>query len=188
MEILINGLPRYIDIDGKEYEINCDYQTCLRIIEAFEDRELTQSEKMSVLIDLLYKDTPNNIETAVLQGIKFLDCGECTKSTESGETIRKYSFKHDERYIFSGVDRVLSGRLSKGDFVHWWEFVMAFMELPEDCIMSKILYFRTQYAKGKLSKDEKRVYAENRNLFELPEELTQEEEAAKDKFMRSLYK
>lgn len=188
MSMLISGLPTAIEIDGQIYEINADYQTALKIIMAFEDSELTGFEKSLLLIDLLYKERPQNTEEAINKGVKYLDCGENQGKGEPIDTQRKYSFAHDEKYIFSGVDRVLNGRLSKGDFVHWWEFVMAFMELPEDCIMSKIIYFRTQFAKGKLTKEELRAYQENRDLFELPEEFTAEEQAKADEFMRLLGK
>ena len=65
---------------------------------------------------------------------------------------------------------------------------MAFMDLPEDCMISKIIYYRMQFAKGKLSKEEKKVYYDNRRIFELPEELTAEEEKARNKFFESLEK
>lgn len=187
MSLLTDGLPYGILIDGKVYDINADYQTCLKIIMAFEDKDLTQAEKITVLIDLLYKDKPDNIPEAVKNGIRFLDCGEKTDENGStGDSTRKYSFTYDEKYIFSGVDKVLNGRLSKGDFIHWWEFVFAFMELPEDCTMSKIIYYRTQFAKGKLTKDEVKFYHENKELFELPIELSAEEEEKKEKFMQLL--
>ena len=188
MGILISGLPQAIEIDDVIYDINTDYQTCLRIIMAFEDNNLAAFEKINILINLLYKETPHDFEQAYLKGIKFLDCGGSHEDKDSCkiESARLYSFEHDEKYIFSGVDKVLNGRLSKGDHVHWWEFVMAFMELPEDCTMSRILYFRTQHSKGKLTKDEMRVWNENRELFELPESLSYEEEQAKNKFMELL--
>lgn len=188
MSILIDGLPEAIEIDDTKYDINADYRTGLKIIMAFEDNELTNIEKQSILLSCLYKSVPSNIVLAVEKGVKFLNCGQSFCDTVNGEGQRVYSFKYDDRYIFSGVDRVLNGRLSKGDYVHWWEFVMAFMELPEDCMMSKIIYYRTQFNKGKLSKEEQRVYNENRVLFELTEELTPEEEKIYNDFMAKLVK
>jgi hypothetical protein len=188
MNILIDGLPTAIQIGDKVHEINADYQTGLRIVTAFEDNELTAYEKCAVLITLLYKESPADFETAIKKGVLFLDCGEGKKEEGIGDGIRKYSFIHDSKYIFSGVDRVLHGRLSTGKFVHWWEFVMAFMELPEDCMMSRIIYLRTQYAKNKLTREERQQYNEMRDIVELPLELTSEEEAVKDKFMKLIGK
>lgn len=61
---------------------------------------------------------------------------------------------------------------------------MAFMELPEDCMMTRIIYLRTQQAKGKLTKEERQQWYEMRDILELPIELTAEEQAARDEFMR----
>lgn len=186
MNALLDGLPTAIEIDENIYEINTDYRTGLKIIMAFEDNELTNIEKQSILLSCLYKNVPSNIVLAIEKGVKFLNCGQKFCDTVNGEGQRIYSFKYDDRYIFSGVDRVLNGRLSKGDLVHWWEFVMAFMELPEDCMMSKIIYYRTQFSKGRLSKEERKVYFDNRELFELPAELTKEEEKIYSTFMAKL--
>lgn len=186
MNILIEGLPCFIRIDGKDYAINADYQTALKIMNVFEDNSLIAIEKNLLLLELLYKDVPDNYEEAIKKGLKFLNCGEEGSETSGEGGARVYSFKKDAKYIFSGVDKVLNGRLSKGDLVHWWEFVMAFMELPEDCMMSKIIYYRTQFSKGRLSKEERKVYFDNRELFELPAELTKEEEKIYSTFMAKL--
>ena len=97
-----------------------------------------------------------------------------------------YAFSQDERYIFSGVDKVLNGRLSRGEYVHWWEFVFAFMELPEDCMMSKILYYRSRRNAGRLTKEEQRLWAKNRDIFEVEETQTAEEKEKYDNFMNRL--
>lgn len=189
MNILIDGLPMAIEIDGREYEINADYQTGLRILTAFEDPELTIQERCAVMVALLYKAQPTNFQEAVRLGVIFLDGGQAPEGKKiASDGNRYYSFKHDARWIYAGVDRVLQGRLSRGVFVHWWEFITAFMELPEDCMMSRILYLRQQYAKGKLTREERRLWYEMRDVLELPIELTEEERAVQDEFMRLLGK
>lgn len=187
MGVLTSGLPTAISVNGQVCSIREDYQTCLRIIMAFEDMELTSMEKAMVLLELLYIDKPDDLQTALEKGIQFLDCGDKRgDEEESGDASRKYSFSKDEKYIFAGVNKVLNGRLSTGEFVHWWEFVLAFMDLPEDCMMSKIIYYRTQYAKGKLTREEKEVWVKNRDIFELPMERTAEEKRAEEEFFRHL--
>ncbi len=187
MGVLTSGLSTAISVNGEAYKIRADYQTCLKIIMAFEDRELTSTEKAMVLLELLYIDKPTDLQTALEKGVQFLDCGEKREEGgESGENSRKYSFAHDEKYIFAGVNKALNGRLSTGDFVHWWEFVLAFMDLPEDCMMSKIIYYRTQHAKGKLTREEREVWAKNKDIFELPVEMTVEEQQKEAEFLRRL--
>lgn len=184
--ILTDGLPIAIEVDGIEHNINADYQTCIKIIMAFEDSELTQHEKCTVLIELLYKETPANIIEAVKQGIKFLDCGGNSQGSGESDGIRKYSFTQDDKYIYRAVDSVLRGKLSKGDFVHWWEFILAFMELPEECFMSRLIYLRTQKAKGKLSKEERELYYKIKDIVDLKEEYSQEERKQINEFMELL--
>lgn len=188
MNILIDGLPTAIEVSGQICGINPDYQTGLKIIMAFEDYELVAQEKCAVLVQLLYKETPQNFSEAVRLGIKFLDCGEAKQEGSTGDGIRKYSFTHDARYIFAAVDRVLRGKLSKGEPVHWWEFVMAFMDLPEDCLMSRIIYLRAQHAKNKLTKEERQQYYEMQDILELPLDLTPKEQQIQDDFLRLLQK
>ena len=187
MNILIDGLPTAVYVGGQIYDINADYQTGLRIITAFEDPDLTKNEKCMVLVCLLYKERPEPYAEAVLQGLKFLDCGDKRESdNSSGSGGRRYSFAQDARYIYAGVDRVLQGRLNRGEFVHWWEFATAFMELPEDCMMSRILYLRIQKAKGKLTKEERQQWEEMHDILELPEELSPEDQRTKDAFLSQL--
>lgn len=181
--ILTDGLPTAIEVDGIEYDINADYQTGIKIIMAFEDTELTQYEKCMILIELLYKETPHNLNEAVKQGIRFLDCGGNSQGSGEGDGIRKYSFTQDDKYIYRAVDGVLQGRLSRGDFVHWWEFVLAFMELPEECFISRLIYLRTQKAKGKLSKEERELYYKIKDIVDLKEEYSIEEQKQINEFM-----
>lgn len=186
MNILTDGLPMAVEIDGAEYQLNTDFRTCLKIILAFEDEELTGYEKQMVMLALLYKGIPPDTQKACELAVKFLNCGEVPSEGGEGAGDRLYSFTHDARYIYSAVDRLLCGRLNRGDSIHWWEFVTAFMELPEDCMMSRILYLRAQHAKGKLTKEERQQWAQMRDVLELPVHRTADEAAREEEFMRLL--
>jgi len=43
--VLIDRLPTTVEVDGRLYDIDSDFRTCLRIILAFEDAELTSVRK-----------------------------------------------------------------------------------------------------------------------------------------------
>lgn len=180
---LTDGFPTQAEVAGRVYDLNTDYRTCIRIIQAMEDVNLTEFEKQVILLSLLYREVPEDIQEAVRKAALFLNCGE-TKESEGGERV--YSFRQDDRYIFAAVDKVLQGRLSKGENVHWWEFVSAFMEMPEDCVMSRILYYRSRKNAGKLTREEQEVWAKSRELFELEEVQTAEEKAKEALFLQRL--
>jgi len=185
---LFNGLPEKLWVDKKEYPINSDHRTALRIMAAFEDASLTPGEKCEVLLRLLYKNPPENTEEAIKSGIAFLDMSDRYEKAAPSAEKRLFSFIQDEKLIYSGIDSLLGGRLSRGELLHWWEFIAAFSELPEDCRFCRVLYYRARAQKGRLTPEERRVWAESRRLFELrkPEEDCGEDIQKEAEFLRLL--
>ncbi len=76
MNIILDGLPKAVKIDGAVVEVNTDFRVCLKILRAFDDERLTESEKLTVLVTLLYPETPENTAPAISQGLKFLNMGK----------------------------------------------------------------------------------------------------------------
>ena len=78
MSILTSSLPTKIKVNKNIYDINCDYRTIINILLAFEDIELTQEEKIFIMLNNLYKEKipDEDIGDAISQAIKFIDCGE----------------------------------------------------------------------------------------------------------------
>jgi hypothetical protein len=185
MNALINTFPTKVKVDDIEYELNTNFRNCLDIILAFEDNELTQYEKVEVMLSLLYKDKniPNNIEKAIELAIKFLDCGEATNGKiQDGINARTYSFEKDAKYIYSAIKQTHNIDLESVEYLHWWKFVYMFMDLDKECFFNQLVYLRQQKAKGKLTKEEKQYYISIREIVDLDytEELSEEE----DEFMR----
>lgn len=181
MSILTEQLPEAVLIDGKEYPINTDYRTAIRIIEAFESDELTNLEKNEIMLELLYgeKKIPENIPEAIDMALRFLD-GDCDKEESSpdddnspGET-RLYSFTQDARYIFSGILQTHGIDITTTE-MHWWKFIILFMDLDKDCFFNQLLSIRSRLKKGKLTKEEKVWYNENKKIVDLPEHYSDEE-------------
>ncbi|MCL2354956.1 MAG: bacteriophage Gp15 family protein [Oscillospiraceae bacterium] len=188
MNALINTFPTKVEIDNVEYHLNTNFRNCLDIILAFEDEGLTQSEKVEVLLSLIYvdKNIPSNIERAIELAVKFLDCGEDTsKKVQEGISGRFYSFDKDAKYIYSAIKQTHNVDLESVEYLHWWKFVYMFLDLDKECFFSQLVYMRQQKAKGKLTKEEKQYYMSIREIADLDytDELSEEE----DEFMR-LYK
>lgn len=184
MNVLIDGLPTAVEIDGQEYALNTDYRVGLRIMTAFEDLELTEFEKQIVMLQLLYPVIPPNTRKATELAVKFLNCGQEGEES-AGDGARYYSWSHDARYIMSAIEQTYHIDLSTAN-LHWWKFCYMFLDLNEDCFFCKLLYLRKQKAKGKLTKEEQEWYRSIRNIVDLPEVYTPEEQAAINKFMAQL--
>ena len=188
MNVLIDGLPTAVQIDGQEYELNTDYRVGLQIMTAFEDPDLTGFEKQAVMLQLLYPVVPPDARRAVVLAVKFLNCGQESKTGSEGEepdATRYYSWSQDARYIMSAIEQTYHVDLSAAN-LHWWRFSYMFLDLHEDCFFSRLIYLRKQKAKGKLTKEEKEWYYSMREVVALPEIYTSEDQAAINKFMAQL--
>ena len=141
MDILY--LPSSLEIHGKEYAINADFRPCISIMQIFERADLTDSEKIQVMVGILFiEDVPTRLmEEAAMKAVWFLNCGEETH--EEGKTADQYgrlfSWNQDLRYIISAVDRASGGSVRARDFFHWWDFVSCFMESGE-CTFGTIVH------------------------------------------------
>ena len=151
MNRLINRLPVTVTIDNAEYPIDTDFRVCLMILSAFKDVELTDHEKIGIMLLNLYGGLPHDYEAAVNKAIEFLCCGDVT---EYKQTSKLYDFEQDDKYIYAALLQK-NIDLNKIEHMHWWTFMSHFTEIGE-CAFSRIVYLRSQHSKGKLSKDERK--------------------------------
>ena len=164
--ILVDVFPTAIEIDGKEYEINTHFQTCLRIILAFEDPELAVVEKQLVLLENLYNEEPDNLEQALVQGIKFLNGGdEMDEDEDAGPRI--YSFEKDAKLILGAFQQTHQIDLNKSD-LHWWKFIALFMDLGHNTAFASVVNLRSRIKTGKATREERILAEELHDLINLP--------------------
>lgn len=167
MSILTSSLPTKIKVNKNIYDINCDYRTIINILLAFEDIELTQEEKIFIMLNNLYKEKipDEDIGDAISQAIKFIDCGE--DYTNNKTKTRVYSFKKDANYIFTGINFTHHIDIDEKPNLHWWKFVDFFMDMSSECMFGELVYYRTRKAEGKLTKEEKIQYEKIKDLVDL---------------------
>lgn len=184
MNVLTDSFPTKIKIKDKIYKINSDFRNCIKIIQAFEDEELYDEEKYLILIKRLYvNEIPaENLEEAIIKGIKFLDLGEESENNE--ENIKRlYSFSKDNTYIYTGIRQSHNIDLNSIEYLHWWNFVYLFLDIGQDCMFNQLIYYRQRKNEGKLTKDEKKVYVSMRKILDL--DYTEDNEDD-DVFMQQL--
>lgn len=188
MNILVDDLPASVTINGGTYELNTNFKDCLKIIVAFEDPELTQIEKQVIMLSILYKKMPSDIEKAHKAAIEFLNCGdEFESGIDTNDGIgRLYSFEKDSKYIFSAILQTYGIDLEQTEYLHWWKFVNLFFDLNKNCFFNRLVYLRRQKKLGKLTKDELQQYNNLGDIVELPEEKSTEEKEQISEFLRLL--
>lgn len=189
MNILTGQLPEAVEIDGAAVRIETDFRVCLTVILAFEDQTLTDIEKQSVMLDLMYPEPPDNLMEAARLAVKFLNCGDDPQmdGTASDDGLgRLYSFEQDAKYIYSAIKQSHGVDLESVDYLHWWKFCYLFLDIQEDCFFNRLIHLRRQKKLGKLTREEKDLYIRIQSIVDLPESLTAEEQSLADEFMRQL--
>jgi hypothetical protein len=159
-------LPYSLVVNGEERAINCDFRDIILICNAFNDPELTNSEKTLIMLNNLYVDdwlNFGNVEEAIKQASWFIDWGkEYKETTENSPKIMDW--EQDYNLIISAVNNkanVIDVR--ELEFVHWWTFLGYFSDRGE-CQFSSITDLRDKIAKGKkLDTWEKEIIRENRD-------------------------
>lgn len=187
MDILF--LPSSLCLRGREYAINADFRPCISIMQIFERADLTDEEKIMCMVGILYKEEipPELLEEAATQATWFLNGGEEESAGGGRNYGRLFSWEQDLRFIIAAVDRVCGGSVRAKEFMHWWDFMSAFMEVGE-CVFSTLVHQRKVKKTGKQTKADKDWWAENKEIAELriEKQLTPSEKAAAAEFYRLL--
>ncbi len=195
MNILIDELPDQVMIDGKLYDLDTDFKTAIRIIQDFEDNELTVYEKNYLMIRRLFPVVPENTDEALKQALKFLDGGDAPSGEDEDQAPQRlYSFTKDANLIYAAFRQTHGIDLQTAK-LHWWQFLALFMDLGADTTFSNLVSLRKRVKEGKATADERMIAAEMGDAFIVPEPDTrtweqikedERKQALTDEFMRLL--
>jgi hypothetical protein len=185
MNLLVDELPSQLEVDGKSYDIRSDFRTCLRIILAFEDPELSAVEKSTVLLKNLYIEMPDNLDEAVNQGVIFLNGGDIFYAIDDNDSMRLYSFTKDSPLVLSAFKQTHNIDLERED-MHWWKFLALFMDLGGNTTFSNLVGLRKRVRTGKATKEEREVARELGAIMDVPDidNRTLEEREIEEKFFK----
>ena len=170
-------LPTTLSVNGVDYAIRSDYRVILTIFEAYNDPTLTDSDKITVMLQCLYVDVPQDITQAAEQAVWFIDGGGSTGGSNSRpqSNIKVIDWAQDEQLIFAAVNKVAGKEIRALDYLHWWTFLGYFNEIGEG-LFSTILNIRTKMGKGKkLEKYEQDFYKEHKDLIDIKKRYTEAE-------------
>lgn len=170
---MLYELPTTVEIDGESYKINSDFRVILTIIEMLNDAELQDSDKAEGIQALFYaEDRPRNQEEALKKCFEFMDMGETPKK----KAPHLVDWEKDFAYIIAPVNRVLGYEARTCQYLHWWTFLGAYMEIGGDCMFSQIVSMRDKTRRGtKLEKYEREWLRRNRDLIDMPRRYTEED-------------
>ncbi len=171
-------LPKKLNINGNDYDIRTDYRVILDIINAMNDPELEEDEKWLACLTILYIDFDKMPQSDFIEACKqakaFIDMG-LSEEEKKRKSPKLMDWEQDAQLIIPAVNKVIGSEVRAVEYMHWWTFLSAYMEIGE-CTFSHILNIRTKKSKGKpLEKWEQDFVRENGALVNLKKKLTVEE-------------
>ena len=152
---------------------------------AFEDVDLADDEKAFICLHNLYpdlKDIPTeDMQAAFDTAIQFIDAGQLPDG--EGPSARTMDWVQDAPLIFPAINRSAGFEVRGVDYMHWWTFLAAYMEI-NDCTFTTVISIRQKQAKHKkLEKWEQDYVREHPELVKLRPLVSESEQAYLDSFL-----
>ncbi len=176
------SLPVDIEIDGKRYPINNrgDWRMMLDVFAAFDAPELDEKEKFTAALHIFYKIVPPDIEKAIAEMNSFINGGNDTEQKKTSPRIMDW--EQDFHLIVAPMNRILGKEIRAMEYLHWWSFLAAYMEI-NDCTFTTVVSIRQKQAKNKpLEKWEKEYLREHPELVKLKARVSESEQKYLDSF------
>lgn len=175
MNLLIDGLPDSVEVEGQMVPIETGFRTGLLFEQMILDASMDDLEKIETMLQLYLPGISLNTEAAVTDAVErinwFYRCGadpDETTGDEGPEEDRPFSYEIDADYIYAAFRQAYNIDLAENE-LHWWQFRALFKSLPETTQFMKIIGFRTVKISNKLSKEQKQYYEKMKQLYKLPE-------------------
>ncbi len=185
---MLGQLPTSLEIRGVKYDIRSDYRNILRIISAFDAKDLRDSEKALVCLRRMYVDfdaIPRDAyEEAYKAAVAFIECG---MHSDDGRNPKVVEWDKDAQLIFAAINKVAGHEVRADPYMHWWTFLGYFQNVDRDDLWGFVLTIRQKRAKGKkLEQYETEFFNANRSMCEIGERRDRKQEAID--YMEALYK
>lgn len=185
------SFPTSLNIGGVNYEIRTDYRVVLDLFTALNDPELQdQSEELTAyaqtqcILQIMFPqcdDIPEkHIQEALQKVSEFIDMG----IRDERKKPKTMDWEQDAPIIIPAVNKILNTEIRAQNYIHWWTFLGAYMEIGESLYSTVIDIRQKKQKHKKLEKWEEEFYRENKSLVDLKEKYTEEELAEQERFKR----
>lgn len=178
-------LPTSVTINDIECEFDADYRNIIQVLIILNDPDLLEEERISCALNYFYRD--NSYTTDIFQAskymVEFISQEEMDSIKDSPNSKPLYDWEQDYNIIIAPINKVIGTDVRGLEFLHWWTFLSAFMEIGE-CTFSTYVGIRDKLNKGKkLEKYEERIYKENRDKIALKRKYDSVTQALMDEIL-----
>lgn len=178
-------LPTSLEVNGKTYEIRSDFRAIIDIMVALNDPDLDDQCKAIVALTIFYPDVDQmpreDYQEALKQCMLFINGGE---EDDGQKGPRLVSWEQDFSIIVAPVNRVLGKEIRAVEYLHYWSFLSAYMEIGGECTFAQVVSMRDKVSRHKkLEKHEKEWLKRNRKLVDFKRKYTEAEENLLDQWI-----
>ena len=186
MNILLDELPEYVTIDGKDYFIDTDFRTFI-IYEMLLSRSDDDRATVEAILGLFYTEEIPLDHSAALHAI--LDIYRCGQPEEKTKKPQKngnvflrpkmiYDYEFDAPYIYGAFLSQYNIDLNEIEYLHWWKFQALFRSLNSSNKIVEIMGYRAvDLGQIKDTKEQARI-AKLQQIYAIPSNMTTEEKVA----------
>ena len=187
MNILLDDLPEYITVKGKQYFADTDFRTMIILEKVINDKSIDNATRVRNTIDLiLTEEQPVEIDLAIDEILFLYSCGKRNKGVKmrpkNGDVELKpkqiFDYEHDAPYIYAAFLSQYRIDLNEIQFLHWWKFQALFRSLDDDCKIAQIMSYRAADLDKIKDKNERSRIAKLKRIYALTDGYTVEEKVA----------
>ena len=172
MKNLYTPLPDVVTVRGEQYPITTDFRDWLRFEALIDDAELTEQQKVLVMLQFFTETIPRDISAAVEALADFFRCGDSADNEpEQGKQADKTKgrvcdFSEDAPLIYAAFRQAYNIDLLSLEYLHWWAFRALLDALPENTRFSWVVGIRAADTRG-MSKNQSDYYTKMKKLVAL---------------------
>lgn len=181
--ILLQGTPSTVEVDGVPVPINCDWRTGIRAMQAMDDPHLDQNDKARVIIALYYGrwdkgrfSIPEAARTvaAMESAVRFFALCEPRKpegapGSPSASRARLWDWDFDAPRVIADFQREYGIDLTEPKLeMHWWRFWSLFRELSDTSKTMQAIGIRGARPSRNMGENEKKQLLERQRELALP--------------------
>lgn len=163
MNLLYESPPDTVHVGGKAYAVYTDFRDWIRFFDMQEDRELSQRDKLLMMIEW-YKEKPpidlleESLEALILFASRREKPQDGAKEPAQKSTEKVLSWSYDAAYVYAAFLSVYHIDLLTVPQMHWHVFLALFDALPDDTpIKQRIGYRSVNLASVKDQKERRRI-------------------------------
>lgn len=170
-------LPTCTDIGGTTYAFRSDFRAILDVIKVLSDTSISNEERSLTGLLIFWEDfdsiPPQYWKEAADYMAWFLNCGQEAPQKKKPKLM---DWEQDADLIASPINRVLGYECRTCEYLHWWSFISAYMEIGE-CLFAEVVNVRKKLKRGKkLEKHEREFYRDNKDLVDFKVKTTEQED------------